>query len=76
MALEATVNRDGIHRIVLEQYQEGVYVYVFKTPQSKWPEEDHLQDDFDMAKLACKDDYGISESDWHAIPDTGIHGPH
>ena len=79
MALEAKVGRTGetgVDRVVLEQYPEGVYVYVFERPDSRFPEWDHLQDDWDMAKRACAQDYGIALDVWKEIPDTSLHGPH
>ena len=70
MALAAVTNRKGAYRVVLEQYPEGVYVLVYDTPDARWPCEDHLQNDWAMAKRAALQDYGIDESMWREVPDT------
>ncbi|MCL2701301.1 MAG: hypothetical protein FWE88_06365 [Phycisphaerae bacterium] len=74
MALEAIVNREGVFRVVLEEQPEGVYVYVFDTPENPWPYRDHLQNDWPMAKHAASEDYETTEDMWTEIPDTHIHG--
>jgi len=74
MALEATLNREGIYRVVLEEYPEGVYVLVYDTAESEWPWEDHLQDDWAMAKRAVSEDYGITADMLREIPDTRFNG--
>jgi hypothetical protein len=74
MALEAIVNRQGVYRVVLEQYPEGVYVLVFDTAEARWPCEDHLQSDWAMAKRAAAQDYAITEDRWKEIPDTRFNG--
>ena len=76
MALEAIVNREGVYRVVLEEYVEGVYVLVYDTPElsNDSPCQDHLQNDWKMAKLAALQDYGVTEEMWREIPNTGIMG--
>lgn len=74
MALQAILNRPGAYRVVLEEQPEGVYVYVFDTPDAKWPYQDHLQDDWEMAKRAALEDYGVADDGWTTISDTHIHG--
>ena len=74
MALEAILDRPGVYRVVLEEYPEGVYVLVFDTPDAKWPREDHLQNDWAMAKRAASQDYGIADDVWREIPETGFNG--
>ena len=76
MALEAIVNLEGVYRVILEQYAEGVYVLVYDTPElsNESPCEDHLQNDWNMAKLAALQDYGVTDDLWREIPDTGIMG--
>ncbi|MBX3362564.1 MAG: hypothetical protein KF912_13530 [Phycisphaeraceae bacterium] len=75
MALEAIINREGIYRIVLEEYTEGVYVLVYDSPQApRGPCKDHLQDDWEMAKIAALEDYGITEDQWKEAPDTRFRG--
>jgi hypothetical protein len=52
-------------RIVLEPEPEGVYVLVYETERSEVPDRDTLQDDFAMAKLACREDFGTTDESWH-----------
>jgi len=48
------------HKIILEEDGDvGVYIYVWFTAQSKFPERDHLQDTWDMAFEQCEEDYGV-----------------
>jgi hypothetical protein len=75
MALEAVVNRNGVHRIVLQQRREGTYVLVFEKPTSEGPEWDYLQDDLDMAKRMGRLKYGVQETEWHVIPETDFMQP-
>jgi len=74
MALEAVINRQGIYRVVLEAYPEGVYVLVFDTSDAKWPCRDNLQNDWGMAKRSAQHRYGIADADWKEIPDTHFNG--
>jgi len=74
MALEAIVNRDGVFRVVLEEYPEGVYVLVFDTPEAKWPCRDNLQADWAMAKRSALRRWGISDKMWKEISDTRFNG--
>lgn len=76
MALQAIVHRDGVYRVVLEEYPEGVYVLVYDTPElpDDSPCEDHLQNDWPMAKRAASHDYAITDDQWREIPDTKFNG--
>jgi len=71
MALEATIQQPQAQRVVLEEYSEGVYVLVFKA-DDEWPCQDHLQDDWAMAKQHALEDFGVTDDMWREIPDTGI----
>ncbi|MEZ6235467.1 MAG: hypothetical protein R3B68_14870 [Phycisphaerales bacterium] len=71
MALEATLNRDGIERLVLEAYPEGVYVLAFR-PGEPGPFQDHLQDNWALAKQQALLDYGVKPEDFREIPDLRI----
>lgn len=68
MALEAKIKRVGVERVVLEQYPEGIYVFVFEQPDSPHPYRDYLQDNWEMAKGFCQDEYGIDAGSWTEIP--------
>jgi len=74
MALEAMVASPGIHKVILERYPEGVYVLVYDRPDTDNPIRDDLQDDLDMAKRACLQDFGVTEDMWEQIPNTGLMG--
>ncbi len=72
VAYEALIRRDDVHRIVLEEHAEGTYIFVFRTPGSSHPDEDHLQDDVAMAMRACEDDYDVPRHLWKEIPNPGL----
>ncbi|MBL9092771.1 MAG: hypothetical protein JNL96_16245 [Planctomycetaceae bacterium] len=74
MALQAIVDRERVYRVVLEEYAEGVYVLVFDTASAEWPCEDHLQNDWPMARRAALHDYGITDDQWREVPDTKFNG--
>jgi len=73
MAFEVILNRPGVYRILLEESQEGTYVNVFDSPESKGPYLDYLQDDLEMAKRACREMYGVAEREWRQVPDEHWH---
>ena len=72
MALEAIINQPQAHRVILEEYPEGVYVLVFDSPDDPDPCRDNLQDDWPMAKRSALHRYGVTDDMWREIPDTGI----
>ena len=72
MALQAIILRHDVHRVVLEQYTEGVYLLAFDKAESKWPCRDNLQNDWAMAKRAALQDYAITDGMWQEVPDTGV----
>jgi hypothetical protein len=74
MAYEVILNRPGVYRILLEEQPEGTYVNVFDSPNSPGPCRDILQDDLAMAKLACKLDYSVEESQWREVENEDLHG--
>ncbi len=74
MCLERILDRPGVFRVVLELREEGVYVNVFQTPESDWPEIDHLAPTFRGALYTAKRDYGIEFDEWNVAPDGYWHG--
>ena len=72
MAYEALVRRVDLHRIVLEEHAEGTYIFVFRKPDSPWPEEDYLQDNTEIAMRACERNYGVPRDAWKEIPNPGL----
>lgn len=60
----STTNNCGFAKLVLEQAYEGVYVFVYKTGTSQYPELDHLQDNLKQAKQQCDDEYGVPINTW------------
>lgn len=73
MAYEVILNKPGVYRILLEEYPEGVYINVFETSSSPGPYIDWLQDDLEMAKRVCREDYGVSDEQWLPAPDERWH---
>jgi hypothetical protein len=71
-AFEAVLNRDNLHRIVLQERPEEVYVFAFADPDDSICIADHLQDDVAMAKRCSAEQYGTTAEIWHEIPDTGL----
>ena len=74
MALQAIVDKPGVYKVILERYPEGVYVLVYDRPDTEKTTQDHLQDDWEMAKRSCLHRLGITENMWHQIPNTGLMG--
>ena len=76
MALQAITNRHGVYRIVLEESPEGVYVLVYESADSddQSPCQDHLQDNWDIAKRQAREDFGVLDDQWKEIPDTHFNG--
>jgi len=76
MALEAIINQKDAYRIVLEEYPEGVYVLVYDSPEAAvdGPCQDHLQDNWDIAKRQAREDFGVADDQWKEIPDTFFNG--
>jgi hypothetical protein len=72
MAYEAYSQSPNAFRVVLESYPEGVYVFVFHSEASRFPETDTLQDNLQMAELVCEQDFGIKPNEWKEIPDIGL----
>jgi len=54
----------GCHKVVLEVKPEGVYVFVFETSESQYPERDYLDDCLNDAKARCLEEYGIPVEAW------------
>lgn len=74
MALEA-FSKDQTNRVVLEEYPEGVYVYVFRKDENS-PSRDHLQDTIEIAKRQAYEDYGVVPETWKETPNLCLHGEH
>lgn len=71
MAFQVLLNRDGVHRILLEPRIEGVYVNVFSLPG--FADTDILQADLAMAMRDCKQRFGVESGDWQVVPNEPIH---
>ena len=72
MAYETKPMKVGAHRVVLEEHPEGVYIFAFEGPDSKYPEKDYLQDNLAMAMEVCEEDYAVAKTSWVKIPDIGM----
>ena len=73
MAYQAILNRQGVYRLLLEEYSEGTYVLVFDKSMAPGPAKDYLQLNLAMAKRACEQDFGTSDSDWKEVPNERWH---
>ena len=68
MALEAIINRDGVYKVVLQERPEGVYVFLFPSPENRMSLRDDLQDDWTIAKRCSARRYGTTEDMWRKFP--------
>lgn len=73
MALEAIIAHSQFQRVILEERPEGVYVLVFRAGERS-PCQDHLQDNWGLAKQHALEDFGVAEEMWREIPDTRLMG--
>lgn len=73
MAYQVMLNRPGLHRILLEERSEGVYVNIFEHATSNGPCLDYLQDDLAMAIRMCERNYGVAPDQWQSVPDEQWH---
>lgn len=55
---------DKIHKIILIEEPEGIYIFIFENLDSKFPERDLLEDNFVIAKEICLEEYGVGLEDW------------
>ncbi len=69
VSLESFENDADLFRLVLEPKGEGVYVFVFETESSAFPERDHLLDTLQDAVAFCAEEYGAPEISWNAVGD-------
>jgi len=65
--LESFENDADLYRLVLQPKGEGVYVFVFETEESAFPERDHLVDTLQDAVAFCAEEYGAPEIAWRAV---------
>jgi hypothetical protein len=58
------------YRIILENRTEGAYIFIYDSPQSKFPEWDYLDKDMQSAKEFCFEDYGTPLDSWQDLEAT------
>ncbi|WP_066560404.1 hypothetical protein [Croceicoccus bisphenolivorans] len=58
-------------RIVLQPKPEGVYIFVWDTKSSSFPEWDYLENTLEIAKECCLEDYGTPASSWRPFHGEG-----
>lgn len=75
MPYEAMPARPGVYRVFLEERDEGVYINVFDSPESKEPYIDWLAPHLEGAKLKGKQEYGIEEHQWIHVSNEPWHLP-
>ena len=72
MALEAVLKDHAFERVVLEEYEEGVYVFMFEHKDKRIPDRDYLQDSMELAIEFCEEEFRIPREVWKEIPDPGL----
>jgi len=65
--LESFDNTAGLFRLVLEPQAEGVYIFVFETEASTFPERDYLENTLIDAFELCDEDFGVPRGSWRAV---------
>lgn len=56
-------------KVILEQYDFGVYAIYFEDRKRDVSTRDDLYDNLDEAKKFCQEDYAVVEDLWEEIPD-------
>ncbi|MCH8152708.1 MAG: hypothetical protein IH830_10100 [Planctomycetes bacterium] len=69
MAYIAIMNRENLYKILLHERNEGVYVYVFESADSPYPEQDHLQDSLEQAMRFSERYFEVPRDLWEEVPD-------
>lgn len=65
--LECYPSSGEFYRFLLRECPEGVYVLVYKSEYSRFPEMDYLQGDLNAAKSFCEDDLGCGALNWREL---------
>lgn len=55
------------HHIELVPKSEGVYIFIYKSKDSSFPEEDYLADDMEIAIAICEEDYDVPKNCWRDV---------
>ena len=63
-AVTATEGLIGACRLVIQPSPEGVYLFVFETEASVFPEQDWLQDSVEDARVQAQEDFGARPDSW------------
>ena len=69
MAYLALVKRENLHKVLLHERPEGVYVYVFESPTIPYPQRDYLQETLEQAMLFGEQELAIARNLWEESPD-------
>jgi len=65
----ATINNSGYAKIILENANEGTYIFIYKDSQNKTPDFDYLQEDLNDAKRMCLQEFGVPLDNWIKDPE-------
>lgn len=63
-----TDNVADYYRVILEPAVEGTYIFLYRTKQSEYPEQDYLQEDIDDAKRFCEQELHLRKDGWREDP--------
>ncbi len=62
--MEEAVGVGKFARYVIEPRAEGVYLFVFESTDSAFPEKDFLEDTTVIAKELCEEEFGVKPDHW------------
>ena len=60
----AYAERSDLYKIEIISKPYGVEVFIYRSPNSQFPEEDYLDGSIEMAKRRCAEDFGVSSGMW------------
>ncbi len=56
-------------KAILDPQSVGVYLFIYETTESEFPERDYLQDDLEMAREMALEDFQIPLTAWRPCSD-------
>ncbi len=65
-------NVSDFKRAMLYQCKDGCYIFLYDKDEDCSCKHDYLQDDLEIAKEFCKEEYGINYDDWVKISDPQV----
>ena len=65
----ANINNRGYAKIILENANEGTYIFICQGTHNKTPDFDYLQEDLKDAKRMCLQEFGVPLDNWMKDPE-------